>query len=157
MIELITVMIIIGIVASVSVPKLQNLPNTRAQFAIRKLRSDVRYAQLLAMESQARTRVVFDTAADTYELQRESAPNTWVAVTDPASKGNYSVTFNAGDYAGVDITSAVFNAASTVIFNTFGAPFDGSGNVLVEPSQVVLNSGAYQLRFRAQTGKVDIV
>lgn len=156
LIELIIVIILIGFIAVMVGPQLTNVPQTKAQYAVRKLQSDVRYAQLLAMETSARTRVVFDTSSDVYQLERESSPGTWTSVTNPSTKSAYTVTFNSGDYAGVDITGAVFNSGSTVIFNTYGAPLDSSGAVLVEPSQVELNS-KYQLRFRAETGKVDIV
>ena len=156
LIELIVVIVLLGFITIKARPQLDNLPQTRAYFAIRKVQSDVRYAQLLAMETNARTRVVFDAAADSYQLDRETSPSVWTGVSNPSTKGTYSVTLNSGDYSGVDITGAAINATSTVIFNVNGAPFDGSGNALTEPSQIELNS-KYQLRFRVETGKVDIV
>ncbi len=155
LIELIVVLSVIGFVTAMAAPALQNLPNTRAVYAIRKLRSDVRYIQLLAIHSQTRTRVVFDTGADTYSLERETSPGTWAVVTNPATTASYQETFNAGDYEGVDLTAAVFNATSSVIFNTLGAPFDGGGTAITEPAYAELNV-LYRLNFRADTGKVDI-
>ena len=156
LIELIMVMAIAGILWVTASPRLDDLPETRARYAIRRVQSDVRYAQLLAMESQSRTRVVFDTGTETYNLQIETSPGTWAAMTNPATKENYTVTFNTGDFTGVDVTKADFNGNTTVIFDSLGIPFDGSGQPLVEPAEVELNA-LYQLRFRAPTGKVDIV
>lgn len=156
LVELVIVVVLLGIVAVIAVPRLENLPNTRAYYAVRKLRSDVRFAQLLAIETQARTRIVFNIAADTYRLERETAPGNWTAVTNPATKGNYQEAFNTGDYAGVDVTQAVFDGNATVIFDSYGAPFDSANSPLAEPANVDLNS-KYRLRFRAETGKVDIV
>ena len=156
LIELIMVMVMIGILVVVASTRLQNLPNTRAQFAMRKMQSDVRYAQILAMESQKRTRVVFSTGSDTYDLQYETTPSNWSAITHPATKSNFSVQLNTGDFSGVDITQASLNSGSSVTFDSYGAPFNSSDTALTEPAYVELNA-AYQLRFRAETGKVDIV
>ena len=156
LIELTVVIILLGFLAAMVRPQLNNLPQTKAQFAVHKMQSDVRYAQLLAMDTETRTRVVFNTAADSYQIDRETSPGIWAAITNPSTKNAYTVTFNTGDYAGVDITAATLNAATTVIFDSYGAPFDGGGTVLAEPANVELNT-KYQLRFRAQTGKVDVV
>lgn len=157
-IELVMVLVVISILLVLAAPGLENLPLTRAQFAAYKMRSDVRYAQLLALASQLRTRVVFNASANSYALEQENSPGSWGAVRDPASQGSYAVTLNTGDYEGVDITAASINGTDTVIFDpaAVGAPYDGTGTALAEPSQVELNA-AYQLRFRAATGKVDIV
>ena len=154
-IELIMVIVVITLVAFVASPLVENLPNTRAYYAVHKMRSDLRYAQELAIVSQARTRVVFDASIDRYQIERETSPNLWVAATDPATKGNYQVDFNTGDYQGVDITVANLNGTTTVIFDSYGAPFDGNGVALPEPAYVDLNS-KYRLNFRSQTGKADL-
>ena len=150
------VMVLIGLVALISVPRLENLPNTRAQFAAYRLQSDLRYAQLLAIESQARVRSVFDTSASTYQLERETTPGVWTSVVNPATRQNFTGTLNSGDFAGVTFSQASINGTSTVIFDSLGSPFDASGNALTEPSQVDLNS-KFRLRFRLATGKIDIL
>lgn len=156
LIELVIAMVVIGLVVVIAGPQMNNLPKSKAQFAVRKMQSDVRYAQLLAMETSARTRVSFNTSTDIYQLERESSPGTWVSVTNPATKSAYNVTLNTGDYAGVDITAASLDGNSTVIFNSYGAPFNAAETSLSDASYAELNA-KYQLRFRAETGKADIV
>lgn len=156
LIEWIMVMVLLSIVAVSASPRLANLPTTRAQFAIRKMQSDVRYAQLLAMESQRRTRILFDVAKDQYQLEIETSAAVWVPVLHPSTQTNFTVTLNAGDFAGVDVTSVTLDGNSEVIFDAYGAPYNAAGSPLTEPAYVELNS-KYQLHFREQTGKVDIV
>ena len=156
LIELVMVMVIIGALVMTAGPQLSNMPTGKAQFAVRQMQSDVRYAQLLAMETETRTRVVFSASTDSYQMERESSPGTWVSVTNPSTKSAYTVTFNSGDYSAVDITTVSLGGASTVIFNSYGAPFNASSAALTDSSYVELNS-KYQLRFRSDTGKVDIV
>lgn len=158
-IELLMVIVILGILSVVAVSRFENLPGTRAQFALEKVRSDVRYAQMLAIQTQRRTRFSGNVAADTYALEIETAPNVWNAVTHPVDKNVFSVTLNTGDYAGVDITDTAdgqFPGTSlTVIFDAYGAPFWGDGAPLTEPAFLELNN-QYRIHFRAETGKVDL-
>ncbi|MCM8775117.1 MAG: prepilin-type N-terminal cleavage/methylation domain-containing protein [Candidatus Omnitrophica bacterium] len=158
---LIELVIVIAFLVSLGVlayPQFTDIPVAKAQYAIHKIQSDVRYAQLAAMETTGRTRINFNTTTDAYELERESTPGNWVALVHPATRLDYDVTFagTGSEYSGVDITAAIFGSGSTVIFNTYGAPYDGAGNSLAEPAYVELNS-KYRLQFRADTGKVDIV
>lgn len=156
LVELLIVIVAFGILAVVAAPQLSNLPVTKAQFAVHQMQSDVRYAQLLAIQTQKRTRVVFNGGGNSYELQIETSPSSWVAVANPSTKANYDVLFNSGAYQGVAITTTSLNSGSSVIFDSYGAPFNASEASLSEPAFVELNS-KYQLRFRAETGKVDIV
>ena len=156
LIELILVLAIVGLLAFVASPRLENLPTTRAYFALRQLQSDVRYAQLLAIESQKRLRIVFDIPANQYRVEKEDPAGVWSSAVHPATKGNYTVQFGADNYAGVQITAAVFDGNSTVIFDSYGAPFDAANAALTEPAYLDLNS-KYRLNFHAQTGKVEQV
>ncbi len=156
LVELIIVLTTVSIIAALVGIRFENLPQTRAYFAVRKMRSDARYAQLLALNTQKRTRIVFDAGTDQYQLEMESSPGVWINAADPATKGNYQVALNSGDFAGADITQTVFNSTSTVIFDAFGSPFDGLGNTLNEPAFAELNA-KYRLQIRAHTGKADIV
>lgn len=150
------VMLVISIAGVMVAPQLTNIAVSKAQFAIDQVLSDVRYAQMLAIETQLRTRVVFNAGTDSYAVQIETSPATWVAATSPFTKGSFTVTLNAEDYSGVDITTVSLNSASTVIFNSYGAPFNAAEIALTEPAFVELNS-KYQMHFRAETGKTDLV
>ena len=154
--EIITLLAILSIITIFASPRLFSPPAVRAYYAVRKMGSDVRYAQLLAIERQARTRVVFNAATDVYQVERETTPNTWVLATHPSTRTNYVVNFNVKDYTGVDVTTVSLNGGSSVIFDSYGRPFRSTGAALTEPAYVDLNGGAYRLNFRAETGKVDI-
>ena len=156
LIELVVVLSLISIVAIVSVPRFENLPQTRAYYTACKLRSDIRYAQSLAVQTQTRTRVVFDAVLDNYRLERESVPGTWISIIHPSTKSSYQVALNSGDLKGVDLTQAVFNGNSTLIFDSYGTPFDSAGNPIAEPAYAELNA-KYRLELRRETGKVDLV
>lgn len=142
--------------AVIAVPRLENSPQTRAYHAVRQMRSDVRYAQLLAMQTQVRTRVSFDVALESYLIQRETGPGSWASVLHPSTKEDYQIDFNTGNYQGADITAAVLNAGTSVIFNDYGEPFDDGSAPLNQPAYVELNA-KYRLNIRPQTGKTDIV
>jgi len=167
LIELIALMVILGLMAIVAVPQIFSPPTIRAHYVVRKMQSDIRYAQLLAMQRQEpvlplsstpRIRVVFNLtnppSSNGYQLEQEVGI-TWILLTHPATRSDYVVNLNTGDYQGVSITTISLNAGNAVIFDSYGRPFIGSGSPLTEPAYVDVN-GKYRLNFRAQTGKVDI-
>ena len=165
LIELIMVIVILASLAVVASPFLQNIPNIRAQMAAFKLRSDIRYAQLLAIQSSVRSRVVFNSGTHSYQLERDNGSGTFIAVMNPATRQNYTVTLNSGDFQGVtfsvvQLASPAAGNPNIVVFDALGAPsyinLTGSFVPLQEPASVELNS-LFRLRFRALTGKVDIV
>lgn len=148
------VLLITALMAVVTSPQLESFSNIRAYYAIHKLRSDVRYTQLLAVGTQARARIVFDSLTDHYQIERETSPGTWAVATHPATQHNYETDFNTGDYQGVDITSVVLGPESNVIFDSLGAPYKQDGVGIEQPAYLDLNS-KYRLNFRAETGKLD--
>lgn len=155
LIELVMVMVLIGILALVAFPRFENINRTRAQAAAMKLRSDLRYIQMLSMQTQQQTRVVFNAAADNYQLQILNLAG-WAAVTNPGTRAAYSVQLNAGEFQGVDISAADFNGGSTVIFNRLGVPADAAGTALVANGVVTLN-GAFQVTVSPSEGVVEMV
>jgi len=156
LIELVVVISIIGVLAIVASARLENLPSTRAQYAIQKMRSDLRYSQILALASQTRTRVVFNAVTDTYRLERESSPGSWVSVVDPASRGDYMMNYGTDpDYSGVDISTTALDGNNVIIFDSVGAPFNASNSPLSEPAYIELN-GTYRVNIKAQTGNLEV-
>ena len=174
-IELVMTLVLISIVAVVAIPA--SLPisaNTRAYYTVRQIRSDIRYAQLLAMEQAQqnsipfvpRTRVVFYTSTFNppgppwigYQLEQEVSLNTWDVLTHPATRTGYIVKLNEGNYKDVSITAIGLSGGNVVIFDSYGRPYiSGVSGVapLTESAFVDLNN-KYRLNFRTQTGKVDI-
>lgn len=154
LIELIMAMILIGILSVMASPIFQNLPGTRAQAAAFRLRSDLRYIQMLAIETQQTTRVVFDAPANTYQLQILDTAG-WQPVVNPGTHNAFTVPLNTGDFQGVTLSQVNFNNASELRFNALGVPSDGAGAALADPAYVKL-SGLFQISVAAVTGKIDV-
>lgn len=77
MIELLTVMVIISIVASLAVPSLNAyMDQTRTQSAMNRIVADVSYARLLATQQGRRTAIRFSTDG-TYTLDTLTTSGTW--------------------------------------------------------------------------------
>lgn len=73
LIEMLTVIGIIAIVAAISFPVYQNMrPNITLNSATRDLATDMRYAQQLAVTEQIIYDVIFNTSASSYEIRNNS-------------------------------------------------------------------------------------
>ncbi|MBI3804802.1 MAG: prepilin-type N-terminal cleavage/methylation domain-containing protein [Nitrospirae bacterium] len=135
LVEVVIVIVLVMILAATAMTRAGNMTGTRAAASARKLRSDVAYAQQLAMISNQRYRVYFNAApapASGYAVVNDANGNgTWgeagEVATDPAdSAGTLSITLNTGNYAGITISSIGF-AGSYVEFNSLGVPFESAG------------------------------
>lgn len=157
LIELIMVIVIISTVSIVAIPRFNSFPQNRAYAAVHKVLADVRFAQLYAIQTQSRTRVVFDGANESYQLDRETSPGTWVTMNDPVSGSNYQVNLDSGIYQDVLISQVNLNSGNNrVVFDSYGSPFRGTGVALTAPAFIELNS-QYQLQIESETGKSALV
>jgi prepilin-type N-terminal cleavage/methylation domain-containing protein len=159
LVEVIVVIVLLSLMAVAVSTRFGNEARTRADFTVYKLRSDIRYAQLLAITTQSRVRVQFAQAANTYFIQQEQAGGAWADIQDPATRQPYRVILNAGNYAGVTLFNVNFNGTPTLVFdgrydpalnlNAMGSPEAGG--------QVVLNgigAAGETLSVQAVTGQV---
>lgn len=133
-IELVMVITIAGILSVLAVSRFSTFYTVKLNTGAKKLLSDIRYVQQLAISehtqtgtSQPGTRIVFDAVANTYTAQKwDSVTSSWVAITDPFSRGNLTQNFNSDpQYGGIDI-SATTLSSSTLRFDKWGAPYEGS-------------------------------
>ena len=179
LIELIVTMAILAVLAFVADPRFFSSAIVRPYYAVGRIRSDIRYAQLLAMEQQLpnlpppappQTCVTFDAAADTYEIKLESGPGTgvWNTTINPVDHSTpFKINFQTSrEYTGTDIsTVSLGSTAVSVLFDSTGSPYRSTGTganlckgtiaALTEPAFVDINA-KYRLNFRAQTGEVDV-
>jgi MSHA pilin protein MshC len=152
LIELVMVLVLIGILAAFVAPKLGNVTSTKAGSFTDKLRADMRYAQDLAMTRNQRYRVYFNTApasAQGYVVVNDANGNgTWgeagEIASDPAGGGNLSVILNAGQYAGITVSTP---AGGFIEFNSLGVP-TAAATLTVTP-------GGQTVTITAQTGTVN--
>jgi prepilin-type N-terminal cleavage/methylation domain-containing protein len=145
LIESIMTIMLIVIIILFAMPRLPDVSPTKAGALIDKLQADVRYAQNLAMTRHQRARVTFQINGYTVTLGGNP-------VADPATGGNFSVTLNAGDYAGVSITSIGFSG-NYVEFDSLGVPYDSGGALAAAKSVTV--TGGQTITVAAQTGAVN--
>ena len=158
LIELVFIIVIIGILSAIAIPKI-DLTNLRINLAAEKMQADIRYTQRLAMDIQKQTRMSFSAAGDNYTVYIEDSPGSWITATDPRTRGNFTIQLNQDEFAGVDITVVFFNAADRdLLFDMFGTPYDyntsgGVATLLGDPARVRLN-GTRDIRITQNTGRV---
>ena len=152
LIELIAIIIVLAIIAAVAIPRLGDVTSMKSGATAGKLKSDIRYAQELAMTQNRRCRVYFNTSpapASGYAVVNDANGNgNWGEAgefaPDPTGKGDLTVTLNSGDYAGVTASSSV----NPIEFNSLGRPTGGATTVTISP-------GGYTITIAAETGAVN--
>jgi Tfp pilus assembly protein FimT len=145
LIEMAAVLVVIAIVAVVSFPKLSSLGTTRNRYAAQQLFRDVTFARARAIATGKPTYVVFATASSTYTLLAEDPANPGranaQAMTDPSSGGAFVRSFGSGEYSGVSMISAVFDAGAEVGFDWNGKPLNSTQTSLAATGTVTLSGG----------------
>ena len=154
LIELVMVIVLVAIIAAFVAPRLPNVTTTNAGAFADKLRADIRYAQNLAMTRNQRYRVYFNTAPaptpDGYAAVNDSNADGWGATganefaQDPAGGGNLSIILNAGNYAGITVSTP---AGGFIEFNSLGVP--------TAAATITITPGGQQVTITTQTGAVN--
>lgn len=121
LIELIIVIVLAGILTYVAATKMTgSVENIGQGVAIRKVASDARYAQQIAISEGNSVRFEVDVAHNRYALK-------WLDgsyLKMPVGLQDYVVQFGAGDYSGVNIISSEF-VNDALEFNSSGDPLNG--------------------------------
>ncbi len=100
LLEVLTVTALSALVMAVAVPNLRTLAGPwTLRSAATQVAADLQGARLRAIAQNVRFRVAFDEATDTYRLERETLPNTFVAdgAVQPLPAGATLGTVNPGD------------------------------------------------------------
>jgi prepilin-type N-terminal cleavage/methylation domain-containing protein len=128
-IELIMVIVIVGILAALAMPRFQSFYYIKFNGAMKKVIADIRYVQQLAVSRHESYNIIFDTASETYEVRRVS-DNSYAI--NPFSRSNFIVDFNTDpQYKGINIVSADFGGgSSTLRFDWQGIPRNGADTPL---------------------------
>ena len=170
LIELVMVLVLIGIMAAVAVPRLMNVTAMKAGSFKEKLSADIRYAQNLAMTRNRRTRVYFNgtgpapvtAPAQGYTVGIDSSGtgncSAFVLAFDPAGGGNMIVTLNTGNYTGITIPAP---SMTCLEYDSLGRPYTcGAGACSTVPLAATMTAdvnGAATMRVSVtiQTGAVN--
>jgi len=134
LVELIVVMTVVAILTGavgIAVDEINS--STRLSNAATRALSDVRYAQEVAITE--RRPVEFIIAGNKYKVNYQ---DTGEPVTSPVTGEKLEVTFDTGDYIGVEITST--GVSGGLSFDIDGRPLAGGAPFTDEKSVMFLNS-----------------
>jgi prepilin-type N-terminal cleavage/methylation domain-containing protein len=160
LIELLAVIVVLAVLAGAAVPAFTSLAERRSGHAARLLQRDLTYARQRAIATGTRSWVVFDINAETWSVLAEnpSSPGRAGAtvITDPATGRPFTQLLGAGEFVGVEIMSAAFDAGSEVGFTWLGEPLNSSQTALTVNGQVVL-TGLFTVTVARRTGFVEVL
>jgi len=149
------VIVIIGILAAVAVPRFNAFYAIKLDGAMKKVRSDIRYLQQLAISRHADTRIVFNTGGNSYTAENcngsGASCTAWSPAIDPFTRGSLLTYFNSDpQYGGIDITSVVFDGGgSTLRFDWQGVPKNSAGISLT-------NDGSISFEYKGNSNTIYI-
>lgn len=147
LVEILVVIVILGSVAAILVPRLTAMGDIQAVSAARSLVSNLQYAQNEAIVQQEPITINFDTGAGSYDLRDSGG----TLLKHPISKRDFVMSFPATNGLDrVQILSASFNGASSLTFDPLGAPQQGG--------QVTVGADGYSYRVNVSpvTGKMTV-
>ena len=167
-IELVVVILVAAVLAIVVGIGASEIQGAKLSSAARKLESDIRYAQQLAMTKRISHGLVFNfnvsggAAPNTYTVFQVSVPAN-VPARDPAGGANMIINYNTDpELQGVTITGPSFcdgvnPCGSTLQFNGEGVPTNTAGSLPLVSGSVVLNyqGASTTVSVVPQTGKVS--
>lgn len=153
LIEAIILIAIIAILAYVSGASFTPALSYKKAAAAAKIRSDIQYAQSLAMMTRQVCGVTF--SGNTYTVFENGSTSD--PAVDPVTRQDYTVTMDSGDYAGVIITTD-FGGTSVIRFDREGIPSDGNGSALpsAEANRRVTVGGEVYVVVTQNTGRVAV-
>ncbi len=140
LVELVIVILLLGILSAVVVPKFFNLNDYRERAAYDEVAGAVRYAQKLAVASGCEVQVSI--SGSSYALQQHATDCTTGAFT---TISNHPVTSNS--LAGVTLAST----AGDFIFDALGR----SPSASMIKTRININGGSLYFEVVAETGYVD--
>ena len=160
LLELVAVIVILAILSIVAFPRIINMSVMRIDMAAKKIQSDIRYAQSLAISTQRRTRVRFNPDNDWYRLQiRDQSDSNWINLADPLTGETFRVWFNTGDFQGIDLGVVIMDGRERnyLVFDKWGNPYRGN-RLLRDKATIPIISGTEQrdIQVERNTGRVYI-
>ena len=159
LIESVIIMVVIAILAAAILLRGNPFDRIKLDNSAKKIASDIRYAQKLAVSAMYNAGVAFN--ADGYSVYQNVIASTLAnSPGDPCStdaNGKFVVDFNqprCGEYQ--NVTLSITNApGGTVAFTPMGAPIDTAGNPLDTSILTVTYNGSRSITINKGTGKVE--
>ena len=146
LVEIIVVLVILAIAATVVVPYAVGTSSIQASSAARLIMSDLEYAQSQAITTQTPVSVTFSVSGNSYTVSNASG-----TLIHPISKQAYVVDFDTSSgFENVSVSAVDFGCAQDVTFDALGAP-DNDGTVTV-----VAGSHTYTVTVAPVSGRVTV-
>ena len=145
-IEILIVVVLLAIAGMMVVPMMSSAASIQIESAANIVAADLEYAKSMAISRGQNFSVVFDKAAEAYQIEDQAGG----VIPHPVKKGfNYVVDFrNDRRLNRVDIVDANFDATSKVKFDYLGSPYNGTG--------AALNSGVISLQAAGITKTIRV-
>lgn len=158
LIEVLTIITVLGIVLGLVAPMIGNLDNLRLREAARLLAADIAFAQVesIAHPDDPRVVVIERAGGSTYWITPASNTSKAGAITDELTGDPYVVRFGTG--RGGAAGDVVFESYSLggdneLGFDAFGVPDQSTSATIT----LTLNGRSIQIQVAPQTGDVTIV
>jgi type II secretory pathway pseudopilin PulG len=153
-IEIVTALLIIGIVTVIAVTKWQNIESCAPRLAARQLVNQLRYARSISLFNAVTTRIVFNIASNQYAVYTNSG-NSFVIARNPATRLDWIIRID-DDFPAARLTAANFNGGNILMFGlTNGIPCDSATQALSSAGSIVFNNG-HSVSIAPDTGYVSI-
>ena len=150
-IEVVVVITIMAILAAVAIVVFNNSSNDfQVNAAVRKIISDVQYAQDLSMTTGNHVKVKFEIGNNRYSLL-------WVddsPVPNIMGSGNFVVSLGSGAFKNVEITDTELTGG-ILKFDTVGEPFSDAA-LIFSPTLIVELNHQKQIYITPYTGKLYV-
>jgi prepilin-type N-terminal cleavage/methylation domain-containing protein len=150
LVEVMTVMVILGIAAACVVPQIGTRNDLDAAAAARSVMADLLYAQNRAIATQQQHFVEFSGSGYSI-LSRDSDTSPLYAIPNPTTQNSYVVAFGAANsnFANVSISSVDLDNSPnlTLEFDSLGAPWvynlqQGTATPLVSTGTITLTTAS---------------
>ena len=133
LIELVMVIVIVGILAVIAVPRFESFYAIKLDGATKKVVSDIRYVQQLAVSLHENYEIIFDIDPNNKYEVRRVLDNSFAK--DPFTRADFIVNFNTdAQYKGIRISNT--NFGGTLQFDWQGIPRDGNGTALTSEGSI---------------------
>ena len=150
LVEILVVVLILGITATIIIPQIGNRDDLRAASIARAMMADLTYAQGQAITLQRPQYVRFDLATNKYELLQQLSPSDQL-LTHPVNKTPYTIALGSArkdDLKDVVLDAVSFDTQPVLMFDELGAP--RSYNPLTNTSTPMV-TGSVRIKSHAYT------